>query len=76
MSLTLSTAYVTLFDSEVKQAYQASSVLRDTVRLRSGVEGNTYKFPKIGKGSAIPESKSWVPIAPSKSFISFISYMQ
>ena len=52
MSLTLSTAYVTLFDSEVKQAYQASSVLRDTVRLRSGVEGNTYKFPKIGKGSA------------------------
>ena len=52
MSINLSTSYVTLFDAEVKQAYQAESVLRNTVRVRAGVQGNTYKFPKIGKGSA------------------------
>ncbi len=52
MAINLSTALVTLFDAEVKQAYQASAVLRPAVRVRSGVEGSTYKFPKIGKGVA------------------------
>ena len=52
MAINLSTAFVTLFDAEVKQAYQAQAVLRGAVRLRSGVEGATYKFPKIGKGVA------------------------
>ncbi len=52
MAINLSTAFVTLFDAEVKQAYQASAVLRPAVRIRSGVEGSTYKVPKIGKGVA------------------------
>jgi hypothetical protein len=52
MAINLSTAFVTLFDAEVKQAYQASAVLRPAIRVRSGVEGSTYKFPKIGKGVA------------------------
>lgn len=52
MAQNLSTAFVTLFDAEVKQAYQASAVLRPAVRIRAGVEGSTYKFPKIGKGVA------------------------
>jgi hypothetical protein len=52
MAINLSTAFVTLFDAEVKQAYQAQAVLRGAVRLRSGVEGATYKFPKIGRGVA------------------------
>lgn len=52
MAINLSTAFVTLFDAEVKQAYQASAVLRPAVRIRAGVEGSTYKFPKIGKGVA------------------------
>jgi len=52
MAINLSTAFVTLFDAEVKQAYQATSELRGAVRVRSGVEGSTYKFPKIGKGVA------------------------
>jgi len=52
MAINLSTAFVTLFDAEVKQAYQAQAVLRGAVRVRSGVEGSTYKFPKIGKGVA------------------------
>jgi hypothetical protein len=52
MAVNISNAFVTLFDAEVKQAYQAESVLRNTVRLRTGVEGSTHKFPKIGKGVA------------------------
>jgi hypothetical protein len=52
MAISVSNAFVTLFDAEVKQAYQAESVLRNTVRLRTGVEASTHKFPKIGKGVA------------------------
>jgi hypothetical protein len=52
MAVSISNAFVTLFDAEVKQAYQGESVLRNTVRLRTGVEGSTHKFPKIGKGVA------------------------
>ena len=52
MAISISNAFVTLFDAEVKQAYQGESVLRNTVRLRTGVEGSTHKFPKIGKGVA------------------------
>ena len=52
MAQSITNAFVTLFDAEVKQAFQAESVLRSAVRLRSSVNGNTYKFPKLGKGSA------------------------
>ena len=52
MAQQLSTAFVTLFDAEVKQAYQGTAVLRPAIRVRSGVEGSSYTFPKIGKGVA------------------------
>jgi hypothetical protein len=52
MSISISNAFVTLFDAEVKQAYQADAVLRNTVRLRTGVTASTHKFPKIGAGVA------------------------
>lgn len=52
MAISISNAFVTLFDAEVKQAYQADAVLRNTVRLRTGVQGSTHKFPKIGSGVA------------------------
>ena len=52
MAQSITNAFVTLFDAEVKQAYQSESVLRQAVRLRSGVQGQTYKFNKLGKGSA------------------------
>jgi len=52
MAINVSNAFVTLFDAEVKQAYQGESMLRNTVRLRTGVEGSTHKFPKIGSGVA------------------------
>ena len=53
MATGISTAFITLFDAEVKQAYQADSMLRNAVRLRTGVEGSTYKFPKISAGAAV-----------------------
>jgi len=52
MAISISNAFVTLFDTEVKQAYQADAVLRNTVRLRTGVTASTHKFPKIGSGVA------------------------
>ena len=52
MAQSITNAFVTLFDAEVKQAYQGQSTLLGAVRLRQGVQGNTYKFPKLGKGSA------------------------
>ena len=52
MAVSLSNAFVTLFDAEVKQAYQSSAMLVPAVRQRRGVEGSTVKFPKVGKGAA------------------------
>jgi len=52
MAQNVTTAFVTLFESEVKQAYQGEALLRGTMRSRQNVQGNTVKFPKIGKGVA------------------------
>ena len=54
MSVSLSNAFVTLFDAEVKQAYQGKAQLVSAVRQRRGVEGSTVKFPKVGRGVATP----------------------
>jgi hypothetical protein len=52
MAIGLSNAFVTLFDDEVKQAYQDKAELVGATRQRRGVEGSTAKFPKVGKGVA------------------------
>jgi hypothetical protein len=52
--MSLSNAFVTLFDAEVKQAYQGKAMLVGAVRQRRGVEGSTVKFPKVGRGVATP----------------------
>lgn len=52
MAISLSNAFITLFDAEVKQAYQGKAQLVGAVRQRRGVEGSTVKFPKVGKGVA------------------------
>ena len=52
MSKNLSAVASTEFDSEVKQAYQGGSKLRDTVTHRDNVTGGTYTFRAIGKGLA------------------------
>jgi hypothetical protein len=54
MSIALSNAFVTLFDAEVKQAYQGKAQLVGAVRQRRGVEGSVVKFPKVGRGVATP----------------------
>ena len=48
----LSAAFVQLFEQEVHQAYQSSAVLTGAARTRTGVEGRTVNFPKVGKGQA------------------------
>ena len=52
MSTSISSSFVTIFDAEVKQAYQSDRKLAGTVRERAGVQGNTYKFNKLGSGVA------------------------
>ena len=52
MAVGISSAFVQLFDAEVKQAYQGACALAGVTRERTNVEGNQVKFPKIGKGTA------------------------
>jgi hypothetical protein len=70
MSTNLSPAFVQLFDAEVKQAYQGTSMLQGIVRTRTGVEGNTVNFPTIGKGSATVRTPSTDVIPLNTSFAS------
>lgn len=54
MAASLSTAFVTLFETEVKQAYQAAGMLvpKGAVRYRRATGSDTVKFPKLGAGVA------------------------
>jgi hypothetical protein len=72
MSTNLSPAFVQLFEAEVHQAYQAAAVLRGAARMRTGVVGDTVKFPKVGKGQAsirVPQTDV-VPINAAFSQVS------
>lgn len=46
-------AAVASFDTEVKLAYQGVGVLRQTVKLKTGVTGATHSFRKMGAGVAV-----------------------
>ena len=50
--MTIDKAFIKLFDSEVKKAYQAHRTLAGTVRERKGVVGSSVQFPRIGTGVA------------------------
>ena len=52
MAVGSSSAFVQVFDAEVKQAYKGARALAGVTRERNNVEGNQVKFPKIGKGTA------------------------
>lgn len=52
MSKNLTNAAVIEFDNEVKHVYQGMKTLRNTVSLRTGVVGESYKFTRMGKGLA------------------------
>jgi hypothetical protein len=49
---TISNAFTTLFDQEVKQAYQASRKLGGLIREKNAQGASTVKFPTLGKGTA------------------------
>ena len=52
MSITLSTAAQAEFDTQVKQAFQKSGMLREAVTVRNNVKASTYRFNSLGKGLA------------------------
>jgi len=52
MSKYLSNAAVIEFDTEVKHQYQGAKSLRETVSLRTGFKGESYKFTRMGRGLA------------------------
>jgi hypothetical protein len=54
MSADSSTNFISSFDTLVKQGYQSGSKLAGKVRTKSGVVGSTHRFPKLGKGIALP----------------------
>lgn len=49
----ISPAFVTTFDSMVKQAYQGNQSMAGCSRERKNVEGTTHTFPKLAKGAAV-----------------------
>jgi hypothetical protein len=52
MSTNLSPAFETMFNSEVHHAFQASRTLDGVSRMKTGVVGSTYKWPKLAAGVA------------------------
>jgi len=60
MTIGISTAFVSAFSDDVKHAYQSmGSGLLQRIRIKTGVQGSTYRFHKMGKGLAsarIPQS--------------------
>ena len=60
MTIGISTAFVSAFSDDVKHAYQSmGSGLLQRIRVKTGVVGSTYRFHKMGKGTAaavIPQS--------------------
>jgi hypothetical protein len=54
MSASASTNFITSFDTLVKKQYQMGMKLRNTVRVKTGVNGATHRFFKINKGLATP----------------------
>ncbi len=51
------TLFIDSFDAEVHIAYQGIKSLRDKVRKKTGVIGNTHRFPKAGKGVATQHNR-------------------
>jgi len=59
MSDTIDQAFITQFEDEVHLAYQQfGSKLRNTVRLKTGVTGNTVTFQIYGEGVATTKSRN------------------
>lgn len=58
MSDTVATSFITIYDPEVKAAYQRmGSLLRGTVRQRTQIGAERIFFPKLGKGIATDKAR-------------------
>jgi hypothetical protein len=58
LSTTIDQAFIKQFEEEVHQAYQRmGSKLRNTVRVKNGVQGSSTVFQKVGKGSASTKAR-------------------
>lgn len=51
-------AAIISYDNEVKQAYQGAAYIRNRVRVKSGVTGQTYDFRTMGSGTATQHTSS------------------
>lgn len=61
MSTSIDTAFIKQFEQEVHEAFQRmSSKLRETVRLKTGVNGTSTTFQVVGKGSATTKARHGV----------------
>lgn len=59
MANTQDQAFIKQFESDAHIAYQQKgSKLRNTVRVRTGVKGESLRFQKIGKGSAATKTRN------------------
>jgi len=68
MATNVSSAFLTLFDAEVKQAYQGESVLAGTVRTRTEVGSSVVKFPKLAAAQASERTPGAEVTAVNASF--------
>jgi Phage capsid protein len=58
LSTSIDQAFIKQFEQEVHQAYQRmGSKLRNTVRVKNGVQGSSTVFQKVGKGSASTKAR-------------------
>jgi hypothetical protein len=51
-------AAIVSYDTEVKNAYQGSAVLRARVKVKTGVVGTTHNFRKMGSGVALQHTSN------------------
>ena len=58
-------AAIASFDTEVKLAYQGEGVLRSTVRIKTGVTGQSFAFRKMGASVAYQQTSSAEDITPN-----------
>ena len=58
-------AAIAAFDTEVKLVYQGEGVLRNCVRVKTGVTGQQYAFRKMGAGMAYQQTSSAEAITPN-----------
>ena len=61
MSTSVSTSFVKQYERDVHHLFQRQGgILRNSVRLKTGVKGSSTHFQKIGKGKATSKARHGV----------------